>query len=252
MEKINIKNKLEELLKKIPKFFEPSELAYYSAHCKNEQQIRDRIAWELHKDITKQYGDLYVVRREWAPKDKELCKNRVDLAILKMEFKTEKQDNNDEKLVERIEKVIALIEFKAHSIARPEPSFYCYEFKRDVEKMLKLKDKVSICESAELFYVFLETGQAKKADKYHSVLGFSQYQTSKCVYCNGAQDNNYLDTIESHWEAFNKGEYEVEYEGKHLQPISIPNPKAIEIGEAFGYTQYVSPLVIGPLEYALD
>jgi hypothetical protein len=118
--------------------------------------------------------------------------------------------------------------------------------------MLKLKDKVSICKSAELYFVFLETGQAKKAEKYHSILGFSQYQTSKCVYCKGAQDNNYLDAIKSHWEAFNKGEYEVEYEGKHLQPIIIPDPIAIEIGEAFGYTQYVSPLVIGPLDYSCD
>ena len=241
MEKGYVKTQLQDLLNRILELFEPDELAYYSAHCKNEQQIRDKIAWKLHLAITqdKKYGDRFVVRREWAPEDHR--ESRVDLAILEM-------DSNKEK----VEKVIALIEFKAHSIARPERAFYCSEFKRDVEKMLKLKDKVSICKSAELFFVFLETGQAKKADKYHSVLGFSQYQTSKCVYCNGAQDNYYLDAIKSHWEAFNKGEYEVEYEGKHLQPISIPDPKAIEIGEAFGYTQYVSPLVIGPLEYALD
>ena len=37
MENINIKNRLQELLNRIPDFFEPDELAYYSAHCKNEQ-----------------------------------------------------------------------------------------------------------------------------------------------------------------------------------------------------------------------
>ena len=42
MEKGYIKNQLQELLNRIPDFFEPDELAYYSAHCKNEQQIRDR------------------------------------------------------------------------------------------------------------------------------------------------------------------------------------------------------------------
>ena len=52
MEKGYIKNQLQELLNRIPDFFEPDELAYYSAHCKNEQQIRDRIAWQLHKNIT--------------------------------------------------------------------------------------------------------------------------------------------------------------------------------------------------------
>ena len=234
-----IKERLQYHLDKLNALFQENELAYLSSHCKNELQIRDKIAWELHKEITKEYGDLYVVRREWAPEEKN--KSRVDLAILEMDSDKEK-----------VEKVIALIEFKAHSIARPERSFYCSEFKRDVEKMLKLKDKVDICKSAELYFVFLETGQAKKADKYHSVLGFSQYQTSKCVYCKGTQDNNYLDAIKSHWEAFNKEEYEVQYEGERLQPISIPYPKAIEIGEAFGYAQYISPLVIGPLEYALD
>lgn len=52
MENINIKNRLQELLNRIPDFFEPDELAYYSAHCKNEQQIRDKIAWQLHLSIT--------------------------------------------------------------------------------------------------------------------------------------------------------------------------------------------------------
>lgn len=52
MENINIKNRLQELLNRIPDFFEPDELAYYSAHCKNEQQIRDKIAWQLHLAIT--------------------------------------------------------------------------------------------------------------------------------------------------------------------------------------------------------
>ena len=241
MEKDYIKNQLQNLLNRIPELFEADELAYYSAHCKNEQQIRDKIAWQLHNAITqnKEYGERFVVRREWAPEGHR--ESRVDLAILEM-------DSNKEK----VEKVIALIEFKAHSIARPEKSFYCSEFKRDVEKMLKLKDVVDICKSAELYFVFLETGQSKKADIFHSVLGFSQYQTSKCVYCEDAQDPKYLDAIKTHWEAFNKGRYKVEYKGKGLQPISIPDPKAIEIGEAFGYTQYVSPLIIGPLEYALD
>ena len=144
-----IKERLQYYLDSLDKLFEDNELAYLSSHCKNELQIRDRIAWRLHQDITKEYGDLYVVRREWAPKEKE--KSRVDLAILKMD----KEKRN-------VDKVIALIEFKAHAIARPEPSYYGSEFQNDVKKMREFKKDVNICTEADLYFVFLETGQMKK------------------------------------------------------------------------------------------
>ncbi len=225
MEKINIKNKLEELLKKIPKFFEPNELAYYSAHCKNEQQIRDRIAWELHKDI----GDKYVVRREWAPEG--FGKQRVDLAILEMKADIKSVDN-----------VIALIEFKAQSIARRE-KWYLDEFTKDLKKMRDIKyDEKGVCKNADLYFVFLETGQGKEtkgAEEYKSVLGFSKYETGGCVYCDGPQDNEYLDAVRSYWKDF---------EGLLEESTSIQEPEAIYIGEAYGYRQYVSPLLLGPLK----
>lgn len=222
MEKGYIKNQLQDLLDKIPDFFEPDELAYYSAHCKNEQQIRDKIAWQLHKVITHnpKYGDKYVVRREWAPEGSG--KSRVDLAILEMD-----KDKT------RVEKAIALIEFKAQSIVKRE-KWYLDEFSRDVEKMRGFK-KESPCTDADLFFVFLETGQWCKADKYKSILGYSIYQNGRVKF---RQNGDYLREIESHWQEFKK-----------LKPgIEIHAPKAIYIGEAFGYKQYVSPLLIGPLE----
>lgn len=230
-----IKDRLQYHLDKLDKLFTENELAYLSSHCKNELQIRDRIAWKLHQEISEKYKGLYVVRREWAPKEKD--KSRVDLAILEME-----QDKMS------VKKAIALIEFKAHSIARPERSFYCYEFKKDVEKMLEWKkgeNKVPACQDADLYFVFLETGQSKEAGAYESILAYSLYQkqNKKCVYCNGAQDQKYLDAIKSHWAEFNHGKYAV----KGINPLQIPEPKAICIGEAYGYKQYVSPLLIGPL-----
>ena len=225
MEKINIKNKLEALLEKIPDYFENDELAYYSSQCKNEQQIRDRIAWELHKDI----GDKYVVRREWAPEG--LGKKRVDLAILEM-----KEDKKS------VDSVIALIEFKAQSIARRE-KWYLDEFTKDVKKMKDIKyDEKGVCKSADLYFVFLETGQGKEAEnakEYKSVLGFSKYETSGCAYCDDPQEENYLQAVYLHWKDF---------EGLLEKSIIIPEPKAICIGEVYGYKQYVSPLIIGPLE----
>ena len=216
-----IKERLQYHLDKLNELFQENELAYLSSHCKNELQIRDRIAWEMHKEITKEYGDLYVVRREWAPVDKN--KSRVDLAILEM--KADKKS---------VQKVIAMIEFKAHAIARPEPAYYGLEFQNDVEKMRKFRSKGGIFADADLYFIFLENGQSDKADLYESVLGFSKYQTPNCKYCRDAHDEDYLREIESHWQEFKK----------RLSGVQIHAPKAIFIGEAYGYSQYVSPLLI--------
>ena len=220
-----VKERLQSLLENLDDLFQDNELAYFSSHCKNELQIRDRIAWRLHQDITKEYGDLYVVRREWAPEEKN--KSRVDLAILEM--KADKKS---------VQKVIALIEFKAHAIARPEPAYYGLEFQNDVKKMRDFKKDVNICADADLYFVFLESGQNEKADQYKSVLGYAKYQTPNCKYCRDAQDKDYLREIESHWQEFKK----------RLPEADIHAPKAILVGEAFGYKQYVSPLLIGPLK----
>ena len=216
-----IKKSLQSLLDNLVGLFEDNELAYLSSHCKNELQIRDRIAWQLHKSFMDKYEDVYVVRREWAPIEKE--KSRVDLAILRMDKEKTK-----------VEEVIALIEFKAHAIARPEPSYYGSEFQNDVKKMRGFKKDVDICKDADLYFVFLESGQSRKADEYEAVLGYAKYQTSKCEYCNSPQDKKYLAAIESHWQEFKKRE----------PGIEIHAPQAIEIGDAFGYKQYVSPLLI--------
>lgn len=220
-----VKERLQSLLENLDNLFQDNELAYFSSQCKNELQIRDRIAWRLHQDITKEYGDLYVVRREWAPEENN--KSRVDLAILEM---TEDKKN--------VKKVIALIEFKAHAIARPEPAYYGLEFQNDVNKMRKFRSQGGIFADADLYFIFFENGQSNKADLYESVLGFSKYQTPNCKYCRDAQDEDYLHEIESHWQEFKK----------RLSEAVIHAPKAIYIGEAFGYKQYVSPLLIGPLE----
>lgn len=226
-----IKKSLLSCLESVASYFKPNELAYYSAQCKNELQIRDRIAWELHNGITKEYGDKYVVRREWAPPIKK-NKRRVDLAILEME-------ESEKGVKVGIKKVVAMIEFKSHSIARPEPSYYGTEFQNDVRKMREFKKnkEAGICKDADLYFVFLENGQDRKADDYDSVLGFSQYQTPNCEYCRDGQIDDYLRAIESHWQEFKK----------RVLGIEIHAPQAIKIGEAFGYKQYVSPLLIGPL-----
>lgn len=219
-----IQTTLQTLLDSLDTGFDKNELAYLSSQGKNELQIRDKIAWRLHNVLNAEYGDdnLYVVRREWAP---ESCgRERVDLAILEMDSART-----------TVVRAIALIEFKAQSIARPE-KWYIDEYVHDVEKMRKLKEVSAECKDADMYFVFLETGQECKADKYKSVLGYAIYQNGKMAY---HKDADYLFSVKSHWDEFRDALGEL---------VTIHEPKAIYIGESFGYKQYVSPLLIGPLK----
>lgn len=209
------KTTLCTLLVNICDGFEENELAYLSAQGKNELQIRDKIAWQLHKKITNNFGNQYVVRREWAPIGHG--REKVDLAILGM----------DDSLTS-VANIIALIEFKAQSIARKE-KWYIDEFKHDIKKMRDIAQK-----DTDLYFVFLEAGQDRKADKYKSILGFAVYQTKSVSYY---KERNYLSAIEGHWK---------EFQNEIDTPINISKPRAICIGETYGYKQYVSPLLIGP------
>lgn len=61
-----------------------------------------------------------------------------------------------------VKKVIALIEFKAHAVARPEPAYYGLEFQNDVKKMRKFRSQGGIFADADLYFIFFENGQAIK------------------------------------------------------------------------------------------
>lgn len=224
--KVFIQNNLKNLLYSLNYIFEENELAYLSAQCKNELPIRDKIAWNLHKTLNKRYGNdsPYVVRREWAPEGSG--RGKVDLAILEM---------NDEK--KTVKRAIALIEFKAQSIARYE-KWYIEEFKKDVEKMRELKRNYpQRCKDADLYFVFIEKGQEYLSEKYESILGYVCKSDDVAFY----KDINYLSDIEKHWKGFSKAL-------PNEETIGIHQPEAIYIGEAFDCKQYISPLLIGPLK----
>ena len=218
-----IRTTLQGLLNSLNTGFDKDELAYLSSQGKNELQIRDKIAWRLHNHIIAEFGnEKYVVRREWSPEG--FGRKKVDLAVLEL-------DSSLTKVV----RAIALVEFKAQSIVRPE-TWYLDEFKHDVQKMRTLTEESSICKDADMYFFFLETGQERKADKFKPVLGYAQYQSANVKY---HHDTDYLSAIKSHWDEFCTA---------LNQPITIHQPKAVYIGEAFGYKQYVSPLLIGPLK----
>ena len=212
---------LYSLLDSLNEGFDNNELAYLSSQGKNELQIRDKIAWRLHNEVTKKYGAQYVVCREWSPK--EFGRTKLDLAVL--ELNTNLTDINS---------VIAMIEFKAQSIVKRE-NWYLAEFEHDIDKMQKMAEDCSICKDADLYFVFLETGQGEKVDAYKPIIAYSQYLTSNVKYYS---DADYISSIRSHWEEFN-----------NVLPgcFGKQEPQATYIGEAYGYKQYISPLIIGPL-----
>ena len=216
-----VQETLHTLLNNVCEGFEDGELAYLSSQGKNELQIRDKIAWRLH-NLIKKFGDQYVVCREWSPKD--FGRAKVDFAVL--ELNTNRDD---------VISVIALIEFKAQSIVKKE-KWYLDEFEHDLKKMKGLVDGASICKNADMYFIFLETGQERKVDEYRPIIAYSNYLTSNVKY---RTDSDYISAIQSYWEEFND---------KLITHIKIQEPQAICIGESYGYKQYISPLIIGPLK----
>ncbi len=83
---------LKSLLPELNKSFNNNELAYLSLTSKIENPIRDKIAFNLHKE----FSDDKIICREWT--NNENNKNKADIAIL-----------NSNKQLE------CIIEFKAHS-----------------------------------------------------------------------------------------------------------------------------------------
>lgn len=218
----SFKDLLHSLLNSLNEGFDVNELAYLSSQGKNELQIRDKIAWRLHNEITEKLGNQYIVCREWSPKG--FGRAKVDLAVLELDAS-----------YTQIVRTIALIEFKAQSIVKKE-KWYLAEFEHDIKKMKEITEKYSVCRDADMYFVFLETGQEKKVNNYKPIIAYSQYQAGKVKF---KKDVDYISSIHSYWMDFNK---------LLANPIVEETPKIIYIGEAYGYKQYISPLIIGPLK----
>jgi len=240
----DIKGLIIKLLGSITTDFEKDELAFVSFQGKNELQIRDKIAWRLHKKLQeKGLPKEYVVRKEWAPVEKN--KDRFDLAILKL-------DSN----CNHVEKAIAIFEFKAQSLARKE-NWYVDEYLHDLQKMKKFSDE-STCKEADFYFIFLMSGQDRsiKNNEYAICSGSQKFETrSTTAYVNSG-NLNYNQLVKD--------------EFKKLTETSIANNKFVlkgadkfekevisrqSLGKCYGYEVFTTPLVIGPFKastYTID
>ncbi len=122
---MKFKNILPAIIKDLSSKFQNDELAFLALTSKIEFQLRDKIAFELQKELT----DEYLVCREWKPKGSN---QRIDLAVLN-------------KVTNKME---CLIEFKAQSVIKYSKEFSDH-FKKDVAKMRSFS-KHNPC---EIFYI---------------------------------------------------------------------------------------------------
>jgi len=110
-------------LTKTGKFFQSNELAYLALTGKIELPIRDKLAFNLHKNLS---GEGYIVSREWIRKRK-----RCDLAITKdgtaialLELKAMYTFNGTQKYLYSVNKMIESDLRKCEELADPYTKIY--------------------------------------------------------------------------------------------------------------------------------
>jgi len=210
-----IQKQLSEYLSNINEGFADGELAYLSLQAKNELQVRDKIAWRLQSYLHEKYGNRYVVRREWNP----LENYRVDLAILELK-------NN---CIE-VEKCIAMVEFKAQTLLRPE-SWYKYEFHHDKFKMQSIMRRVTSHADADAYFVLLHSSQSKTPDEFKMLQGMKKYYAKSTIRCQSINDPDAIATLKEQWTYYGS---------------DVNEPKIQYIGESFGIKWFTAVMIWGP------
>lgn len=234
-----VANAIEMTLNTITGRFDQDELAFLSLQGKNENQIRDKIAWRIHNLLEEAYPNQYLVVKEWKPTHIK-GRERVDLAILKM-GKNGEQTN-----------VVAMLEFKAQSIVRPE-TWYLKEFVHDIVKMRRFAESDT---DVNLYFVFLMTGQKgiyTDTDPYAPMLAFLPYMSGATC----GQPSELRKRMSQCFEAF-PTELCSTFEGKLnnkaygfklLQevPTNLNDFEVQELGTIHNFTNYLGAFIWGPV-----
>jgi len=226
-----IDQQLYELLKDVTVGFKKNELAFLSLQGKNELQIRDKIAWRLHQSVQKKFHGQYMVRREWSA---EGDKARVDLAVLEL--------SKDRKSVE---KVIALVELKAHSLVKQE-KWYIEAFNNDMRKMKHLADDIEICKGADLYYIFLQSMQERYEGKYMPAFASSNYNHKNAILYDRTNSQEIMDWMNAEWHKMVKVENDDDSSPTNEVNILIYEPRFV--GRVFECDYAVAPSRFGPVQ----
>lgn len=242
-----IEQKLEELLKNVPKYFEENELAYIALQQKVERQIRDKIAWKLQKAADNKYGvGQLLVRCEWPSSYDEnkldytgvpgiSGRSAVDIAVLKMN-----DDRTD------YDEVLALIEFKHHAFLNNEQWPY-KEFEKDVNKMKEIAslsrtspDQGYRIKQADLYFIMLTTShQQNNGNKYASAVVYKDIldgipKSKTPTLYDPTNTGQYIYDIKAFWKGFKN-------KGLLLESTELPMQN---IGSSFGYDMWFTGLIL--------
>jgi hypothetical protein len=151
---------IADVIQNIGKEYDENELAYLCLTSKVENPLRDKIAFQLHKQL----GENKLVCREWT--NKGVQKNKSDIAILDF-------DDNVE----------CIIEFKAHSSIQG-----INEWLNEMEEDISKAKEVSLKNTAIFFVLFVnnlegmpEGNHFEHSVKYHGNLQRGIKKSSKEV-----------------------------------------------------------------------
>lgn len=137
------------LKKGVVESYDKNELAFLALQGKIELQLRDKIAWYIEK----QYSKDYLVKREFGPSGREKC----DLAILKKDTKSP----------------VCLIEFKAHSSAKFENHYATKECVHDCKKMIKISEDTRADTNLQMLFIFFQTHhKGEMNDDYNGIIAY--------------------------------------------------------------------------------
>lgn len=203
-----------DVISTISEKFKPNELAFLAVTSKIELNLRDRIAFEIHKNI----GEQFLVCREWSPKTGN--GKRIDLAIVEVSTS----------------KPVCFIEFKAQNTLGYEEIYSNY-IKNDFIKMQNCKGN----DSVECYVIFF-------TNLIKSTIAFENHMGNSVKYFSGVNKiiNQNKMTIQHCHIIWDKHLRKLNIANSNSQHYTIL------AGVYYGKTVTIEAFIIGPISDILN
>ena len=216
-------------------FFQHGELAFLSYENKIETILKNKIAWELQKQLDflstkKTLSEFYLVKMEWSPEEKRKC----DMAVLRQD----KTNNND------YSEVIALFELKFTSLQKAE-KLYKREFVKDICKMVGFckEDLHGSKNQIDIYYLFFQQLHLQTIKEYRNAFTYIKLIDScfgKAKWQELGKQNE-VEKIEDYWK--NKVFSNVSIKGSNG---SSWKRVEIDLGNYFNHSSFLETAIWGP------
>ena len=223
-------------------FFQHGELAFLSYENKIETILKNKIAWELQKQLDflstkKTLSEFYLVKMEWSPEEKRKC----DMAVLRQD----KTNNND------YSEVIALFELKFSSLQKAE-ELYKREFVKDICKMVSFckKDLHGSKNLIDIYYLFFQQLHLKPIKEYRNAFTYVKLIDSCFGKMQELEKKNETENIKKYWEdvfskrkaKINGNDYSFDCNRVDFSMIET------DLGIYFNHPSYLETAIWGPIK----